>query len=163
MMVEEGRGREMKAPQKAKRPPQRRAAKPGPEALLRRAAESSPVPTTFTGEPKHAVRHANQAFCQLVQRSPEEMEGEPLATFFEDAGTLAELADRVHRSGITDFAGDLVYAAGGGRTGHCLAVMCPLLDGPARSRGLCVHLVDTTAQVTASLELARMAAEVRQA
>ncbi|WP_437544520.1 ATP-binding protein [Sorangium sp. So ce367] len=147
---------------KAKRPSERRAALPGTEALLRRAAESSPLPTAFTGGPKHVVRYANRALCQLMQRSPEEMKGEPLVTLLQDAGTLAEIEDRVHRSGLTDLASDLVYAAGG-RTGHCLAVVSPVLDGRACSRGLCVRLIDTTAQVTASIELAQMAAEVRQA
>jgi signal transduction histidine kinase len=146
----------------------RRAAPPAPEAVLRRAAESSPLPTAFTGgpftgEPRHVVRHANQAFCQLVQRPPEEVKGEPLSTFFQDAGALAELEDQVHRSGSTDYASDLVYAAAGGRTGHCIAVVCPILDARARQRGLCVRLVDTTAQVTEGIELAQMAAEVRQA
>ncbi|WP_437974242.1 ATP-binding protein [Sorangium sp. So ce295] len=148
---------------KAKRPSERRAVLPGTEALLRRAAESSPLPTAFTGGPKHVVRYANQALCQLMQRSPEEMEGEPLVTLLQDAGALAEIEDRVHRSGITDLASDLVYADAGGRTGHCLAVVSPVLDGRARSRGLCVRLIDTTAQVTARIELAQLAAEVRQA
>ncbi|WP_437904026.1 PAS domain-containing sensor histidine kinase [Sorangium sp. So ce327] len=148
---------------KAKRPSERRAAPLGTDALLRRAAESSPLPTAFTGGPKHVVRYANQALCQLMQRSPEEMKGAPLVTLLQEAGALAEIEDRVHRSGITELASELVYPAAGGRTGHCFAVVCPVLDGRARSWGLCVRLVDTTAQVTARIELAQLAAEVRQA
>ncbi|WP_438039097.1 ATP-binding protein [Sorangium sp. So ce128] len=153
----------MSPPRKVRRPSERRSAPPGTEALLRRAAESSPLPTAFTGGPKHVVRYANQALCRLMQRSPEEMKGEPLVTLLQDAGTLAEIEDRVHRSGTTELASDLVYASAGGRTGHCLAVVSPVLDGRARSWGLCVRLIDTTVQVTAGIELAQMAAEVRQA
>src|ERR1041385_2923206 len=114
----------------------RQDAKPlDPEALVHHANEGSPLPIVLTRGEMHVVKCANLAFCRLIGKSPKEIEGKALITFFKDAGFLTDLLDRVYRSGVTDFASDREYIISDGTSGHCTAIACPIFDAEGHQDG----------------------------
>lgn len=135
----------------------------GAEVLLGLGTTASPLPTVFTRGPMHVVHHGNVAFGRLIGASLEDLVGKPLLGLFADAGGLTELLERVYGGGVSDFARDVTYTCLPGRTGHCTAIVCPLLDEHARRQGLMVWLIDTTEQVRARQQEAQLVAEAAQA
>lgn len=135
----------------------------GAEVLLGLGTTTSSLPAVFTRGPAHLVHHGNVAFSRLISALLEDLSGKPLLGLFTDAGVLTELLDRVYGSGVCDFARDVTFTCAPGRTAHCTAIVCPLLDEHARRQGLLVWLIDTTEQVRARQQETQLVEEAARA
>src|SRR4051794_2126821 len=76
---------------------------------LHRRAQGSSLPTVLTEGERHLLRDANSAFCEFSGKRWESVEGRRIASVFGHPVGLEPLLDRIYRTGVGDFATDLIF------------------------------------------------------
>jgi two-component sensor histidine kinase len=71
----------------------------GPPDLSNPLLEHAPLPMATVEGPMHIVRYANPAFCRLIDKTKDELVGEPLCEVLPETVECPAALDRVYRTG----------------------------------------------------------------
>lgn len=133
----------------------------------RASPQQAPLATVFTEGRMHRVRHANAAFCLLVDQDGSKIVNRPLDAVLGADGraALRGLLDRVYATGMPNVLSDLAWKqrASGAALRYVTAIASPVRNESTGAEGLLVQVLETTEQVVARMSEERIARDARLA
>jgi len=111
-------------------------------ALCHSLMERSPVPMAELKGAQHIVRYGNAAFCRLVGKDREALQGRPFSESIQEGDRCLAVLDRVYRTGTSETHTESEQTEP--HPVYWSYAMWPVLDAHERPVGIMMQVTETT-------------------